>query len=175
MRIHENRRRPLIAGALAALAATLWVASAGSGVASEPTSVSLSISPGGAGCTYSETATPKVKCVHLGGVRIKSGTRITLVAKANAPMPAGWKLYIQKEGPFATNNDTKRAGRKNSYPAPHVCGPTKAASCTAKTTRRVSMTSFELFRAVVQKTDGTSFEADLAVRWCDASTSGCIR
>ncbi len=174
MNTHKNSGRLWICGGLAGLAALLAAASATSGVARAPTAVSLSVSPGGAACSYSKTATPQVKCVNLRGVRIKSGTKITLVAKANAPMPAGWKLYIQKEGPLATNNDTKRAGRKDSYPAPHLCGPTKSASCTAKATRTVSLTSFDLFRAVVQKDDGTSFEADLAIRWCDKSTPGCV-
>jgi hypothetical protein len=108
-------------------------------------------------------------------LRIKSGTTITLLAKANAPMPAGWKLYIQKEGPFARNSDVRpQARRKDSYPAPHLCGPTKTASCSVKTTRKVSLTSFDLFRAVVQNTDSTSFEADIAIRWCDSSTAGCV-
>ena len=175
MRTHDKLRRLLIVCALTGSTAMLAVASATSGVAKAPTAVSLSVSPGGASCTYSETATPKVKCVNLRGERIKSGTRITLIAKANAVMPAGWKLYIQKEGPFARNSDIRpSAGRKASYPAPHHCGPTKTATCTAKTTRKVSVTSFDLFRAVVQKDDGTSFEADLAIRWCDTSTPGCI-
>jgi hypothetical protein len=171
MRIHPKRRRFLAAGPLAALAATVWVASAGSGVGSEPTSVSLSVSPGGAQCTYSETATPKLKCVNLRSLRIKSGTTITLVAKANAAMPQGWKLYIQKEGPFARRFPYPH---KASYPAPHLCGPTKSATCTAKTTRKMSITRFDLFRAVVQKSDGTSLEVDLDIRWCDASTPGCV-
>jgi hypothetical protein len=174
MRKNAKHQRTAIVGALAASTALLAVAAATSGVARGPTAVSLSVSPGGASCAYSETATPKVTCANLRGVRIKSGTKITLVAKANAPMPADWKLYIQKEGPLATNNDTKRAGRKGSYPAPHLCGPTKSASCTAEATRTVSLTSFDLFRAVVQKNDGTSFEADLAIRWCDKSTPGCV-
>ena len=88
-------------------------------------------------------------------------------------MPAGWKLYIQKQR-SAGNNPNSRPPRQNSYPAPHLCGPTTSASCTAKTTRKVSVTSFDLFRAVVQKDDGTSFEADIAIRWCDTSTTGCI-
>ena len=121
-------------------AVAVYAALALAGAAAVPTSVSLTISPGGASCTYTETATPKVKCVNLVGARIKSGTRITLVAKANAPMPAGWQLYIQKEGPFARNSDTNAAGNKDSYPAPHLCGPTTSATCTAKTTRKVSVT-----------------------------------
>jgi hypothetical protein len=175
MPMHEAHRRLLVAGTLAGLAATLWAGAAGSGVRSAPTSISLSASPGGASCTYSETATPKLKCVNLRGLRIKSGTTITLVAKANAPMPAGWQLYIQKEGPFARNSDVRpQATRKDSYPAPHLCGPTKSASCTVDTTRKVSLTSFNLFRAVVQKDAGASLEADLAIRWCDSSTPGCV-
>jgi hypothetical protein len=160
--------------AVVAAAAAVVAGFAVAGGAGAPTSVSLAVSPGHASCSYSESATPKVKCVNLSGVRIKSGTKITLVAKANRPLPAGWTLSIQREGPFATNNDTKRAGRKDSYSAPHLCGPASSASCTAKTTRKVSSTSFDLFRAVVKKADGTSFEADLAIRWCDAATSGCV-
>ena len=159
-----------IAGAVAAICAGFAFAAG----TPAPTSVSLSVSPGGASCTYSETATPKVKCVNLKGERIRSGTRITLVAKANAPLPAGWQLYIQKEGPFARNNDTKAAGHKDSYPAPHLCVSKTSASCTAKTTRKVSATSFDLFRAVVQKDDGTNFEVDIAIRWCDSATYGCV-
>jgi hypothetical protein len=161
--------RLFIAAALVALTAP--VASATSGVARAPTAVSLSVSPGGASCTYSETATPKLKCANLRGERIKSGTTITLVAKANAPLPAGWQLYLQKE-PLASNNSHPPSA--SSYPAPHLCGPTKSASCTATTRRKVSSTSFNLFRAVVQKDDGTSFEADIHIRWCDTSTPGCV-
>src|SRR2546425_2659644 len=87
-----------------ALSAAICASLALAGQQGAPASVSLSVSPGGASCTYSETTTPKRKCVHLVGERIKSGTKITLVAKANAPMPAGWKLYIQRHGPFASNN-----------------------------------------------------------------------
>jgi hypothetical protein len=158
---------------VAAAAAATLAGLAFAGNAAGPTSVSLSISPGGASCTYSETATSKVKCVNLKAGRIKSGTPITLVARANAALPAGWRLYIQKEGPFARNSDTKAARKRDSYPAPHLCGPTTASSCTARTTRKVSVTSFDLFRAVVQKNDGSSFEADIAIRWCDKSTPGC--
>jgi hypothetical protein len=158
---------------VAAAAAATLAGLAFAGNAAGPTSVSLSISPGGASCTYGETATPKVKCVNLKAERIESGTPITLVARANAALPAGWRLYIQKEGPFARNSDTKAARRRDSYPAPHLCGTT-ASSCTARTTRKVSGTSFDLFRAVVQKNDGSSFEADIAIRWCDKSTLGCV-
>jgi hypothetical protein len=176
MNTHKNHGRLWISGALAALAALLAAASATPGVVKAPTAVSLTISPGGATCSYNETATPKLKCLNLRGARIKSGTKITLVAKANSPMPASWKLYIQKEGPLPDNRAAHAAAshHKDSYPAPHLCGPTKAASCTAKTTRNVSVTSFDLFRAVVQKDDGTSFEADLTIRWCDKSTPGCV-
>jgi len=159
--------------ALALLAGTA-AAAAASGRASEPGSVSLTVSPGGAQCTYSNVTTPKLKCVHLTGARITSGTKITLVAKANAAMPAGLSLYVQKEGPFVDNRAAHKAGRQDSYPAPHLCGPTRAASCTAATTRKVSVTNFDVFLAVVQKADGTSFEADLAIRWCDSSTRGCV-
>jgi hypothetical protein len=160
--------------AISAVVAAVAVGSTGlalAGGAGSPTSVSLSVSPGGAACTYSETATPKVTCTNLRGARIKSGTTITLVAKANAPLPAGWQLYIQKE-PLASNN--AHPPSKGSYPAPHLCGPTKAMSCTANTTRKVSSTSFNLFRAVVQTHDKTSFEADIHIRWCDAPTPGCV-
>jgi hypothetical protein len=158
---------------VAAAAAATLAGLAFAGNAAGPTSVSLSISPGGASCTYGETATPKVKCVNLKAERIESGTPITLVARANAALPAGWRLYIQKEGPFARNSDTKAARRRDSYPAPHLCGTT-ASSCTARTTRKVSGASFDLFRAVVQKNDGSSFEADIAIRWCDKSTPRCV-
>jgi hypothetical protein len=158
---------------VAAAAAATLAGLAFAGNAAGPTSVSLSISPGGASCTYGETATPKVKCVNLKAERIESGTPITLVARANAALPAGWRLYIQKEGPFARNSDTKAARQRDSYPAPHLCGTT-ASSCTARTTRKVSGTSFDLFRAVVQKNDGSSFEADIAIRWCDKSTPRCV-
>jgi hypothetical protein len=104
-------------------------------------------------------------------MRIKSGTTITLVARANAPMPAGWKLYIQKQ---RSPDNNHRPPRQDTYPAPHFCGPTTSVSCAAKATRKVSVTSFDLFRAVVQKEDGTSFEADINIRWCDTSTSGCV-
>ena len=159
---------------VAAAAAATLAGLAFAGNAAGPTSVSLSISPGGASCTYSETATSKVKCVNLKAERIKSGTPITLVVRANAALPAGWRLYIQKEGPFARNSDMKDARKRDSYPAPHLCGPTKSSSCTAKTSRKVSVTSFDLFRAVVQRNDGTSFEVDVAIRWCDKSTPGCV-
>jgi len=159
---------------VAAAAAATLAGLAFAGNAAGPTSVSLSISPGGASCTYSETATPTVKCVNLKAERIKSGTPITLVARANAALPAGWRLYIQKEGPFARNSDTKAARKRDSYPAPHLCRPTTASSCTARTTRKVPVTSFDLFRAVVQKNDGSSFEADIAIRWCDKSTPRCV-
>ena len=171
MRKNAKHQRTAIVGALAALTALLAAASATSGVARAPTAVSLSVSPGGGACTYSETATPKVKCANLRGVRIKSGTKITLVAKANAPMPAGWKLYIQKQ---RSPDNNHRPPRQDTYPAPHFCGPTTSASCAAKATRKVSVTSFDLFRAVVQRNDGTSFEVDVAIRWCDKSTPGCV-
>lgn len=166
------KRFAVLAGTAAAAAIVAGLADAGSAVA--PTSVSLTIAPSGASCTYTEAATPKVRCANLKAERIKSGAPITLVAKANAALPAGWQLYIQKEGPFARNSDTKAAGRQDSYPAPHLCGPTKSSSCTAKTSRKVSVTSFDLFRAVVQRNDGTSFEVDVAIRWCDKSTPGCV-
>ena len=76
MPIDVSYRRLLIASTLAGVTATLWVSVAGSGVAGEPTSVSLSLSPGGASCTYSETAKPKVTCANLVNQRIKSGTKV---------------------------------------------------------------------------------------------------
>jgi hypothetical protein len=156
-----------LASAVPAIAAGFAVAAGAGG----PTSVSLAVSPGGASCTYTETGSPKLKCSNLKGERIQSGTKITLVAKTNAALPAVWQLYIQKE-PLASNN--AHPPSKPSYPAPHLCGPTKAPSCTVTTTRSVSATSFNLFRAVVQKDDGTSFEADIHIRWCDKSTPGCV-
>jgi hypothetical protein len=160
--------------AAAGIGALVVAASATSGVASKPTAVSLTVSPGGASCTYSEVTSPRVKCASLKNARINSGTKIKLVARVNGALPAGWKLYIQKEGPFATNSDTKAAGRKNSYPAPHLCGPTRSSLCIATATRKVAVTSFDLFRAVVQKDVGASIEADVAIRWCDKATPGCI-
>ncbi len=163
-----------------ALSAAICASLALAGQQGAPTSVSLSVSPGGASCTYNEVTTPKLKCRNLRGERIKSGTTITLVAKANAPMPAGWKLYIQRQGPLADNNAAHAVAiqRKGSYPTPHLCGPTRLATCTTKTTRKVASTSptdpVDLLRAVVQKNDGTSFEAYIAIRWCGTSTPGCV-
>jgi hypothetical protein len=157
----------LVVAASAVISAGLALAAA----ARAPTSVSLSVSPGGAKCIYTETGTPKIKCANLSAMRIKSRTKITLVARANAPMPAGWKLYIQKQ---RSPDNNHRPPRHDTYPAPHFCGPTASASCTATATRKVSVTSFDLFRAVVQKDDGTSFEADINIRWCDSSTTGCV-
>jgi hypothetical protein len=153
----------------AAFASVAALAQAGSGAA--PTSVSLTVAPGGASCTYRVTAVPHVTCVKLSGMRIKSGETVTIVAKASGPMPAGWQLYIQRQR-SPDNND--RPPRQDSYPAPHLCGPTTTAACAAKATRTVSVTSFDLFRAVVQRGDGTSFEADINIRWCDKATRGCV-
>jgi len=169
--IDRNRRRLWLSCSLACAGALLAVAPAVSGVARAPSAVTLSVTPGGASCTFSETATPKVKCINLLGERIKSGTTVTLVARANAVMPPGWKLYIQKE-PLGSRRE--HPPNRASYPAPHLCGPTKSATCTVKTTRKVSVTSFTFFRAVVQKADGTSFEADIDIRWCDTTTPGCV-
>jgi hypothetical protein len=162
------KRLATISLAGAALASTVALAHAGS--AAEPTAVSLTIAAGGASCTYRETSVPHVTCMQLRGMRIKSGETITLVAKANAPMPAGWQLYIQKQRSPSNNN---RPPRQDTYPAPHLCGPTTSAACTAKATRTVTVTRFDIFRAVVQEDDGTSFEADINIRWCDKTTSGC--
>ena len=177
MPIDVNYRRLLIASTLAGVTATLWVSVAGSGVAGEPTSVSLSLSPGGASCTYSETAKPKVTCANLVNQRIKSGTKVTLVAKTNAALPAGWKLFIAHQYVGPNRNDfVHRGGAKprTTFPLPYLCSTTSGATCTKIVSRRVIATTFDLYRAVVQKADGTNFEAQMYIRWCDTSTPGCV-
>jgi hypothetical protein len=163
--------------AVAAAAASISAGFALAGSAGAPTSVSLSVSPGGASCTFRENGRPKVTCANLKNERIKSGTRITLTAKANAPVPAGWKLFIYREyvGPdrnafHAQGGD----GPRTSFPGKPLCSTSSAPGCTKVLSRTVIATTFDLYRAVVQKADGTNFEAQMYIRWCDKSTPGCV-
>ena len=161
-----------IVGAAAAICAGFALAA---GTAA-PTSVSVSLSPGGATCTYSETATPKVTCVKLVNQRIKSGTKVTIVAKANGALPAGWKLFIVHQYVGPDRNDfIKKGGAKplTTYPSP-ICSSSSAPTCSHRVSRTVLATTFDLYRAVVLKNDGTNFEAQMYIRWCDKSTPGCV-
>jgi hypothetical protein len=163
--------------AVVAAAATILAGLAVAGGAAGPTSVSISVSPGGATCAYSETATPKVTCAKLVNQRIKSGTGVTLVAKTNAALPAGWKLFIAHQYVGPNRNDfVKRGGAKarTAFPLPYLCTTTTAADCSKHVSRNVIATTFDLYRAVVQKPDGTNFEAQMYIRWCDKSTPGCV-
>ena len=177
MSMHRNRGRLWISVALAAIGALLAVASATSGVARAPSAVTLSVAPGGASCTSSETATPNVKCVNLKNQRIKSGTRVTLTAKTNAALPAGWKLFIYHQYVGPNRNDFVHAGgaaHRDSFRPPYLCSTSSGTTCVKAVTRVVKVTAFDLYRAVVQKADGTNFEAQMYIRWCDAATVGCI-
>jgi len=163
--------------AVVAAAATILAGLALAGGTGGPTSVSISLTPGGASCAYSETATPKVTCAKLVNQRIKSGTGVTLVAKTNAALPAGWKLFIAHQYVGANRNDfVKRGGAKarTAFPLPYLCSTTSAVSCTKQVSRQVVATTFDLYRAVVQKPDGTNFEAQMYIRWCDKTTQGCV-
>jgi hypothetical protein len=154
------------------------VGAAASGGAGGPTAVTISLSPGGASCTYNDTATPKTRCANLKNQRIKSGTKVTLTAKANAPLPAGWKLFIFHQYVGVDRNAFVRTGgaahRDSFPPGPHLCDTSGGTTCTAHVSRRVKVTAFDLYRAVVQKDDGTNFEAQMYIRWCDAATVGCV-
>jgi hypothetical protein len=177
MRIHKDHRRFSIVAALAGLAGLLAVASASSGVAAAPTAVTISLAPGGASCTYNENTTPKTKCAKLVNQRIKSGTRVTITAKANAPLPAGWKLLVYHQYVGTNRNEFVKAGgaaHRDSFRPPYACSTSKGTTCTKVYRHVVKVTAFDLFRAVVQKDDGTNFEAQMYIRWCDAATVGCI-
>jgi hypothetical protein len=173
----KNRSRLWIAAVIAGLGSLLAVASASSGVAAEPTAVTISVAPGGASCTYNENATPKTKCTNLKNQRIKSGTRVTLTARANAALPAGWKLFIYHQYVGQNRNDFVHAGgaaHRDSFRPPFLCSTSTGTTCTKTVTHVVKVTAFDFYRAVVQKADGTNFEAQMYIRWCDAATVGCV-
>jgi hypothetical protein len=177
MLIHQDCGRLSIVAALAGLAGLLAVASASSGVAATPTAVTISLAPGGASCTYNENTTPKTKCANLKNQRIKSGTRVTLTAKTNAPLPSGWKLFIYHQYVGQNRNEFVHAGgaaHRDSFRPPYLCSASSGTTCTKTVTHVVKVTAFDLYRAVVQKADGTNFEAQMYIRWCDAATVGCI-
>ena len=174
MSTHE---RTLISGAAAGLAALLAAASAMSHTAKAPTAVTISLAPGGATCSYNESATPKTTCANLKNQRIRSGTKVTVTAKVNAALPAGWKLFIYHQYVGQNRNDFIRAGgaaHRASYRPPYLCSTSSGTTCSKVVTHIVKVTAFDLYRAVVQKDDGTNFEAQMYVRWCDTSTAGCI-
>jgi hypothetical protein len=177
MNTHKNQGRIWISGGIAVLAGLLAAASAMSHPAKAPTAVTISLAPGGATCTYNERATPKTSCAKLKNQRIKSGTRVTVTGKANAALPAGWKLFIYHQYVGQNRNDFIRAGgaaHRASFRPPYLCSTSSGTTCSKVVTHIVKVTAFDLYRAIVQKDDGTNFEAQMYVRWCDTSTVGCI-